>query len=302
MPVARGADPGVRIDLEAAIGALPAGARFVFVLHDVEATDTRRSPSSAGSRWELRNHSSTARGGCFGRCCHDEARGFQGARPRARGRRALRAQRLELEAHRRRVCRLWARAQCATRDRRRAQALPRSIEPPRDLWPGIETAIGRAAPVQARVQRAPPRVARLVRNAGGAAVGGGRSHGVARDRHLLARTRPGSQPERCSRWRGLELDRALPRRRLGARAPVPRGGSAAPGLSPAAVGPGTRAAATSLADGLISGCRSSIDRSTKTRQALAADPDNPALQRMLTARYQQKLALLHAALLRVETT
>lgn len=36
MPVARGADPGVRIDLEAAIGALPAGARFVFVLHDVE--------------------------------------------------------------------------------------------------------------------------------------------------------------------------------------------------------------------------------------------------------------------------
>jgi RNA polymerase sigma-70 factor (ECF subfamily) len=33
---ARESDPGVRLDLEAAVGRLPAGARAVFVLHDVE--------------------------------------------------------------------------------------------------------------------------------------------------------------------------------------------------------------------------------------------------------------------------
>jgi RNA polymerase sigma-70 factor (ECF subfamily) len=36
LPAARSGDPGLRIDLEAAIAALPAGARYVFVLHDVE--------------------------------------------------------------------------------------------------------------------------------------------------------------------------------------------------------------------------------------------------------------------------
>ncbi len=40
-PVARGDRAALRLDLEAAIEALPAGARTVFVLHDVEGHDHR---------------------------------------------------------------------------------------------------------------------------------------------------------------------------------------------------------------------------------------------------------------------
>ncbi|MBK8099332.1 MAG: RNA polymerase sigma factor [Planctomycetes bacterium] len=38
-PFTHDAPPGLRLDLEAAIGRLPAGARAVFVLHDVEGMD-----------------------------------------------------------------------------------------------------------------------------------------------------------------------------------------------------------------------------------------------------------------------
>jgi RNA polymerase sigma-70 factor, ECF subfamily len=36
VPVARRQAPGLRLDVEAAVGALPRGAREIFVLHDVE--------------------------------------------------------------------------------------------------------------------------------------------------------------------------------------------------------------------------------------------------------------------------
>jgi hypothetical protein len=60
------------------------------------------------------------------------------------------------------------------------------------------------------------------------------------------------------------------------------------------------AAAASAAD--VSAALVILDRSIdETRAALERVPGDPVLERMLTARYQQKLALLHAALLRVES-
>jgi len=212
------------------------------------------------------------------------------------------AQRRELEAHAD-ACSDCGRELRALREIvAAAQALPRSIEPPRDLWPGIETAIGRAAPVHARVQRAPhgwrgwfatPAVPRWAA-AGAMAllVIAIFSLGRDLDRNRSAAPDGGASNSTApfpAAVSGLELQCRGAGQLLQASLRLP-------------VGPGTRAAATSLADGLISGL-SILDRSIdETRQALAADPDNPALQRMLTARYQQKLALLHAALLRVETT
>ncbi len=64
----------------------------------------------------------------------------------------------------------------------------------------------------------------------------------------------------------------------------------------------TREAAESLAPGLAAGL-TILDRSIdEMRVALAADPGNLDLQCSLAARYQQKLAVLQSALMRVEAT
>jgi len=52
----RPAAPEVSMDFEEAIGRLPDGARQVFVLHDIEGTGTRRSPTCWGSWPARRNH------------------------------------------------------------------------------------------------------------------------------------------------------------------------------------------------------------------------------------------------------
>jgi hypothetical protein len=58
-------------------------------------------------------------------------------------------------------------------------------------------------------------------------------------------------------------------------------------------------AAANVASSLAAGL-SEVERSiAETRAALAGDPGNPALMRMLAARYQKKLAILHDALQRV---
>jgi hypothetical protein len=69
----------------------------------------------------------------------------------------------------------------------------------------------------------------------------------------------------------------------------------------ASLAAGAPAASEAAAD--VSAGLAILDRSIdEMRAALASAPHDPALERMLAARYQQKLAVLHAALLRVEST
>ena len=136
--------PEAGFDLEKAMAALPPGARAIFVLHDVEG----RTHDEIAALSEPRDRDvegaalprpETAQGGTRIMTCHELDERLDdwvdGALPAAAA--------SEVEAH------LLSCALCRERERRlrhvlaHAAALPRSLTPPRDLWPGIAQRVTR---------------------------------------------------------------------------------------------------------------------------------------------------------------
>jgi hypothetical protein len=162
--------------------------------------------------------------------------------------------------------------------KRKLDALPRAIEPPRDLWPGVEARL--SAEHEAPSWRGERGGRRLLAAAAVAVVLGG---------SLVVGKLGGSR-------RGEDLV-AAPARSTSAEAPVPT-----PPEWTAATEELLRALDAS-GDGLDPATREVVARNLEIideavreiRAALDADPQNAGLQKLLTAEYRRRSALMRRA-------
>lgn len=151
-----------------------------------------------------------------------------------------------------------------------ARALPNSVPPARDLWPGIESRLATraAVPVRSPVAGGAPAVrswARLAAAFGLILFGAG--VGTLWQRRLA----PSGFAAEQARYAAASAELA---RKLTA--------------DPAVIAPATRA--------VVERNLAIIDRAIREAEtALAADPGNTPLEQMLVARYRQRLALLRHA-------
>jgi anti-sigma factor RsiW len=174
-----------------------------------------------------------------------------------------------LEAHARSCAGCRADLESTRVARPAAAALPRSIEPPHDLWPGIQQRLGRSGPIQA------PRRWRMAGLAAAAAIllmAGSSAVTLWLVRDRPAATAPAIEAGYVSAT--AELLRALDAERAH--------------LAPATVATLERNLA--VIDAAIA----------ESRAALATDPANHDLAALLWASYRQKVALLQQATRLVE--
>jgi anti-sigma factor RsiW len=174
-----------------------------------------------------------------------------------------------LEAHARSCAGCRADLESTRVARPAAAALPRSIEPPHDLWPGIQQRLGRSGPIQA------PRRWRMAGLAAAAAIllmAGSSAVTLWLVRDRPAPTAPAIEAGYVSAT--AELLRALDAERAH--------------LAPATVATLERNLA--VIDAAIA----------ESRAALATDPANHDLAALLWASYRQKVALLQQATRLVE--
>lgn len=200
----------------------------------------------------------------------------------------------EIERHARDCadCASLLAAAAALRDATRG--LRRDVEPRRDLWPALEAELRRRSrPKVVETRRAAPRPAwRWF----GALAAGLAAIAVSMLWFETGRD-PGADSNRLRAGaEGLPgTVEGLERECMGAG----RSLQASLQLSPGTLAPDRAAAWT---PGLSAGMAILDQSIDETRTALQSQPGDPALQRMLAARYQQKLALLNAALIGVEKT
>jgi hypothetical protein len=190
------------------------------------------------------------------------------------------AERLELERHAAECAECGAALAALRSILEGARTLPCAMPPARDLWPALAASL-QDAPPQPRTAAAArvPRwaIAAAVVAVGATCIGLGMRRDARRPAPFVA------------------SDDAFPAVVSGLALQCLGAGKS---LQASLAGGVPAAAATDLSAGLAI-----LDRSIdETRAALASAPHDPGLERMLAARYQQKLALLHAALLRVEST
>jgi hypothetical protein len=207
-------------------------------------------------------------------------------------------ERLEMDRHAA-ACRDCARELQALRDLLvAAHGLPRGLEPEADLWPAIAARLGNEAEHRATLPFRWPRFAVPRLRLASAAAFAVLVAGIVGVVLQLARPRGSGDAEVAvvdfaqvlpASLSGLELECMGTGQLLQAALRLP---AATP----------ERETAESLAPGLAEGL-TILDRSIdETRAALVTDPNNIELQCLLAARFQQKLALLQAALMRVEAT
>lgn len=204
------------------------------------------------------------------------------------------AERSEVESHLRTCTDCAADVQALQALLAAARRLPEAVEPRRDLWPAIEARLASAprlaAPTlqrsQARARRWPGRWALAAGVAALAALGGWWS---LQRRGSAADSGPAvASPDVFSTVvSGLELECMGTGQLLQASFRA---------RDDSAVSDAMTAVAAGLTQALPI-----VDRSiAEVQAALASHPGDPDLQRMLAARYEQKLALLQATLQRVE--
>jgi Putative zinc-finger len=193
------------------------------------------------------------------------------------------------------------------------RSLPASLEPSRDLWPGIETALGRRTPrgsgasfhFAARIfTRRPAWQVGLAAAAAAIVVWGGtqlilRRAGNQGARPPVAELPDGTSPG--STEGGPEIvildDQARPLDAGWARMiwALEEQNLGAGKVLLATLAASTDPEAVQRAGGVIPGLRALDTAIDETAAALREDPDNPYLARTLTQHYEQKLELLRLA-------
>jgi hypothetical protein len=160
---------------------------------------------------------------------------------------------------------------------RRARALPRALEPPRDLWPGIER---RLRPRRPRVPRWLPLAAALALAAGAWLLG-----------RMAARSAPGPAPVATAPDAGPSAPVPVPP----ASAPLPAPDAALADPARELLAALERDAGT-LAPGTVAALRRNlavIDSAlAESRRALAADPGDGDAERWLRLVERQRLDLV----------
>jgi anti-sigma factor RsiW len=196
----------------------------------------------------------------------------------------------EFEAHARDCAACVSALAAADQLVERTRALRREIQPSRDLWPEVRAGLGGARPrvvlssVPRRRGRGWRRRVRIGTAAAAAAAAA--AYLATRGPHEGSATSPRGDAFALV-LSGLEQEC------MGA------GKSLQASLRVESSAPAQTAAWTAGVASGVSILDLSID---ETRAALAAQPGDPELQRLLAERYRQKLALLQTALLRVEHT
>jgi hypothetical protein len=180
----------------------------------------------------------------------------------------------------------------------RARALPESIEPRRDLWRDIEPSIGAVESVATTPRAAHRRFGRPELPAwrwayalSAAALVVTITLAVWQTRERVPDSQPGgsgprtTHPETAVPGTAVDMLSALELECMGAGKRLLASMDGWPD-----------AANAELTEGIVAGLDAVDLAIAETRAALGADPHDAELLRMLTARYEQKLALLHGAM------